>query len=103
MILHIAVFGLLVLIVFLNYNNYTVRKNIHAQKKIDILYWLMVFAGVSAVLQSGTASGDWIILSVPLSVFMGIQFVNFKAAWFAEALHFFFLIFCLALQFWALL
>lgn len=102
-ILHVVVFGLLVLIAFLNYNNYTVRKNIHAQKKIDILYWLMVFAGVSATIQSGITSGDWIILSVPMAVFMGIQFVNFKSAWFAESLHFFFLIFSLGLQFWALL
>lgn len=102
-ILQLIFFGSLILFTLLNYNGFTVRKSIHAQKKIDILYWFMLFSGLSVCIQSSVDSRDWAVVVVPLGIFTGMLFSQWKINWFAEALHFILLMACLALQFWSLL
>lgn len=94
-----GLFVIAIIFVIINNGAYLMKRNIQAQKKISILYWIMFSTFIGALFQFNLAFEHLIMLAPPLSVFLAFTFSNFKKP-FAEALHFLILIFALTLQ-WA--
>jgi len=97
---HAGFFGLLLLISLFNYGTFKQRKNIHTQKKVDLLLWLLFFGFIVIVLQSDIGVEDWIALAIPLACFIAMILARSAQIVLLEVVHFLFLAGALALQFW---
>ncbi|MEE9438539.1 MAG: DUF6427 family protein, partial [Saprospiraceae bacterium] len=85
--------------VLFNYSKYTIRKSIQAHKKIDILYVLMLVSVLLILLDKNFSSSQALLYVIPLSVFIGINFINIKNHMIQELLHLAALGLLFALQF----
>jgi hypothetical protein len=93
-----ALFVVVMAYVLANSNLYLAKKNIQVQKKINILYWVLIAAGLSVPFQVHITFEHLMMLAPALGVFLGLSFTSFKHQW-AEALHFLMVVLVLALQF----
>ena len=82
----VSIFGSLILLTIIMSGSFFSKRNISAQKFIEILFWLMIFAGLSLVFQSNLQIGSLLIFSVPLGILLSLSFLNMGSAA-AEALH----------------
>lgn len=94
----IALFVVVIGYVLANSNLYLAKKNIQVQKKINILYWVLIAAVLSVPFQVNITFEHLMMLAPALGVFLGMSFTSFKPQW-AEALHFLMVVLVLALQF----
>ena len=81
--------GILLLIIFaiFNYRNYTFKKSIQAQRKVDILFWMLFSFGILFMI-SGTIISEMVVLIfVPLAIFYNINFNNIKNPLIQESIH----------------
>ena len=97
-IIQIAFFSIWLLATLLQYNPFTLKKNIHAQKKVDLCYWLLLFGGIIAVFSSKVGEVEWLVLAVPLSILMAMTFLRIRNKLSAELIHFLLLISILVIQ-----
>ncbi len=96
--LQMALFGGLVTLVFFNYASFTLKKNIHVQKKINLMYmWLIILFGI-VLIQSGIFYEEWTILSLPLACFLAMFFARSRQWLILEIIHFGILLSVLTLQ-----
>ena len=96
--LQMALFGGLVILVLFNYSSFTLKKNIHVQKKINLMYmWLFILFGIVLV-QSGIFYEEWTILSLPLACFIAMFFARSRQWLILEIMHFGILLSVLILQ-----
>jgi len=49
----------------LNYANYTLKKSIQTQKKIDILYWFMISSLIMFFLSANIDASQVLLLCIP--------------------------------------
>lgn len=96
--LNLLLFASLLVFVLANNNTYLSKKNIQVQKKINILYWILISSGIGAVFQHGLTFEHLLTLSPALGVFLALSFTDMKKQW-AESIHFLMIIAALALQF----
>lgn len=94
----VLLFALLTGFVVFSNNTYMIKKNIQVQKKISVLYWILVVAGISAPFQAGLTFEHFLMLTPTLGIFLGLTFTNMKSQW-AEAIHFIMVVLALSLQF----
>jgi hypothetical protein len=92
------IFAVAVLYGILNNNEYLAKKNIQVQKKISILYWVLVSAGVAALFQSNLTFEHLMMLAPPLGIFFGLSFTAMRPQW-AESIHFLMVVGALTMQF----
>ena len=97
---HAGFFGLMLLVSLFNFGAFKHRKNIHTQKKIDLLLWLLIFGFVVILLQVDIGVADWIVLTIPLSCFIAMIIAQSKQVIILEVIHFLFFAGSLALQVW---
>ncbi len=71
-------FGLLIGLALLSYGIYMSKKNIKPQKYISILYWGLLVTTLTFFFQSGINLEHLMIVSVPLAIFLGLNFTQFK-------------------------
>jgi hypothetical protein len=95
----LGVFGLLLLIIFLNGGQYTLKQNIQFQKKISVLYWYLFFVILAAFIQPGIELNHLLLFAPAMSIFLGLSFSNMSLQW-SEALHFLALIGIMAAHYW---
>ena len=93
----LAFIGFLTLVALLSYSYYTGRRTIDVQKKIDIMYWGLLFGGLSLLVQTSPGLEHLLILSVPLGILLSLHFVQLSKS-LAEALHFILFISVIILQ-----
>lgn len=74
----IGFFGLLIVFTLLSYGIYMSKKNIKPQKYISILYWALFVSVLTIFFQSGIKVEHLMIVSVPLAIFLGLNFTQFK-------------------------
>ncbi len=91
-------FTVLIAYVALASRSYFAKRNIQAQKKISILYWVMASVLVGAVFQKNLAFEHLLMLAPPLGVFLAFSFSEMKSQW-SESIHFLLVLGVLALQF----
>ena len=94
----LAIFVIATIFVLANNNFYLAKKNIQVQKKINILYWVLIAAGISAPFQADVTFEHFLLLAPTLGIFLGLSFTSMKSQW-AEAIHFLMVVLVLALQF----
>ena len=94
--INIGVIGLLVLVAVFQHSQIMQKRIMQAQKKIDVFYWLMVFAGITLFAQADFGADHILLLVPPLGFLTGIQFATMDKR-VAELLHLF--LFLLALFF----
>jgi hypothetical protein len=100
---HAGFFGVLLLISLFNFGTFKQRKNIHTQKKIDLLLWLLLFGFIVILLQTDIGVEDWIVLTIPLACFIAMILARSTQMILLEVVHFLFLAASLALQLWFIL
>lgn len=82
----LGLFLVLMLISVLNYNNYVSKKNIRAQKSVNVLYWAALLSIPTLIIQAAISPEHFMILAIPLGAFMSFSFINMSKP-VAEALH----------------
>ncbi len=87
-IITLSVTGLLLLISLLGYTQIIARKNIHAQKKIDILYALLFFSLMMSFFPRTISVQFLMVLMIPLALFMAILIRMIRHPAIAESIHF---------------
>ncbi len=80
-----------VVYVFLNYNSLIAKKSIQVQKKIDILFWLLLFTLISFLVFNTENVYHLVIVALPLSLLVAAQISDSKYKLFYEVGHIFIL------------
>lgn len=93
----LGLFFLAIIFVILNNGAFMSKRNIQSQKKIGILYWVMISALIGVFFQANLSLEHLIMLALPLGVFLAFTFSSMKKQT-AEAIHFLILVIVLALQ-----
>lgn len=93
--------GWILLAVFtvFNYNVYTLKKSIQAQKKVDILFWILFGSAVMLFLMSDVVGYNVLLMCIPLAIFLNVHLVNIKNPLTQELIHVLFLILLFSLNF----
>ena len=86
--LQFAFFGLLFIIAMFNSASFTLKTNIHVQKKISMLYWLMFFVFSIVLVQSNVGQNEFVALGIPLGCFIAMLFIRSKQLLLLEIFHF---------------
>lgn len=63
------------------------KKNIQVQKKVDILYWVLLFSGVIVILYSPSNAQVLWVAAMPLSMILAIKLSDKKSIFLAEIFH----------------
>lgn len=84
--IYIAI-ALLSVFCILSYRQYTIKKSIQAQKKIDILFWLMMFSGLFALTSNTMHPSTLVLFFIPLSSLISTNFLNIKNTLIQEVIH----------------
>jgi hypothetical protein len=92
------IFFLLTGFVIFNNSAYLIKKNIQEQKKVNVLYWVLVSAGIAAPFQTGLTYEHFLLMAPTLGIFLALSFTSMKHQW-AEAIHFLLLVVALSMQF----
>ena len=93
----VAFIGLLLAYHILSYGEYFKKKNIQVQKRISVffLFFLTTFFGI--FFQTNTDATNILVLAIPLAIFSGFAFVDFKQRT-ASSLHWIWLVLVIVLQ-----
>lgn len=102
-IITLSVMCLLLLISILSYSQIIARKNIHAQKKIDTIYTMVLFCIPMALFLPLISIQYLMILAIPFALFMAILLRMIRHPAIAESLHFILFITALVTQFISIL
>ncbi|WP_235295313.1 hypothetical protein [Portibacter lacus] len=86
-ILYLAVIGITILYAIVRYNTFTMKIAIQVQKKVDIIYWFMMFSLIMMFFINGVSITHLVILSVPFAMFIGLSYEKMKSSMIAEVLH----------------
>jgi hypothetical protein len=82
--------GLVILLVLIRYSSFQHKKTIQIQKKISILYWMLLIAGLSTIFQPVLDTNHWLGAAIPAGILLSLFFTQIKPRW-AETLHLFLL------------
>lgn len=77
----------LALFAFIRYGDIRKKKNVAAQKKIDILYWFMFLTIPTLFFWNNIELNHLIILTPMLSIFLGMYLLSLKNRGMAEIIH----------------
>lgn len=102
-ILYLVAIGVIVIYCIVRYNTFTMKSAIQVQKKVDIVYWFMLFSLLIMFFVNGITFTHLVILAIPFSMFIGLSFEKMKNSMIAEMIHVIILIAILFTQFQGLL
>ena len=91
-------FGFLILLSLFSQGIYSFKKSIQIQKFQTVLFWTMVFAGISTLFQTNVGMEQLVFVAPSLAFFMMYTFLKFERGT-AEAFHIFWIFLIIALQF----
>lgn len=83
----ILLFALAIVSVVFNYYSLRKKKSIQSQKKIDILYWLLIFSPIMILFWNRIDVYSLLVLAIPLSILTGILIYRIKNQLLSEVLH----------------
>jgi hypothetical protein len=96
--LKLGIMGALLLLVLLMSGQFFSRKTINAQKYVSLVYWLLIFSGLTILIQSGLEVTRMLVIALPLAVLISMAFKKIGSGT-AEALHMLLLGIALIFQF----
>jgi len=94
----LSLLGLLLLLVIFSQGQFMQKRNIQAQKSINLLYWGLLIGGLALVVQGNVQEDAALIIAIPLGMLLSLQF-NLMRANIAELLHLILLVIVLFLQY----
>lgn len=94
----VVFFGLLIAFHILSSGEYNKKKSIQAQKRISVFYVFMLASFFTIFFQAQTDVTNLLVLTIPLSIFMGFAFINLSKNM-STTLHWVLLFLVLAMQF----
>ena len=80
--------GIVIVLILIRYSSFQYKKTIQIQKKISILYWMLLIAGVTMLIQPGLDTTHWIAAAIPAGILLGLFFTQLEPRW-AETVHLF--------------
>ncbi len=83
----VSVSALLLLLAIFSYSSQTSKKTIQAQKKIDILYWVLLLSIPGLFLLQDITVLYLLVIMIPLSILMSNIFLQIKNAMTQELIH----------------
>jgi hypothetical protein len=84
--------GLFILIFLFNYGNYSGKKVISGQKRVSILFWFLVFNGLSIFFYKDISLQHVILFLIPFSIFLSVNLLDMKNKIWPELVHLFFVL-----------
>ena len=103
LILQLVFFGILVIITLVNFPSFTLKKNIHVQKKVNMMYTFLFLSPLVLLIQAGVYFEEWTVLCLVLAFFLALLFVRSRQLLILEVIHFAMLLSVLGLQIYTLL
>ncbi|MEO5581883.1 MAG: hypothetical protein ABIR66_04280 [Saprospiraceae bacterium] len=97
-LLRYGLYILIVMLIFLLYNEFRRKKHIQAQKKIDILYISLVISMIAILFHLPAGTGNLLMSAPMLGIFIGLLFSHFKNINVPEMIHLFLFMAVLILQ-----
>lgn len=98
---HYLKFGLVILLILISVfslNSYLKRKNIQVQKNVNVLFWGLLFGGITTLFQANITVEHLLIIGAPLGVFFSFNLINMSRSN-AEITHLLFFVGVLLLQY----
>ena len=95
----LGIFGILSLIAFFSFGTYFQKQSIQAQKYIHVLYYFMLVSVLTILIQKGIRPSHLMLLAIPLSLLLPLNFLSFKNKNLASTLHLVWMILVLAIQY----
>jgi len=83
----IIVFGIILLYILLNFNNYGKKNSVHAQRKVEVLFWFIAFSALTFLFQPGIRLDHLLVMSVPVGILLGFSILAIENKQIAEVLH----------------
>lgn len=93
----LLVWGVLLLVMLFQYAVFTQKRNMQSQRRIAILFWLLLFSITTLPLQKNLGTEQALVAALPIAYLSGIWFYNLKKNW-SELLHFLLFLVALAIQ-----
>jgi len=90
---------LLAVFAVVNYNKYTIKKSIQAQKKVDILFWILFGSAVMLFLISDVVAYNVLLMCIPMAIFLNVNLMSIKSPLTQELIHAGFLVLLFSLNF----
>ena len=78
---------LFILITIFSYGSYSMKKSIQVQKKIDILFWMILSALIALFINDNLTVDHLLMLSAPLGILLSMNLLKIKSAIFPELIH----------------
>ncbi len=91
----------LLLITLVSYTQNISRKVRETQKKVNILYWMLLIAALTVLFQANIQLDHLLVLAFPMGVLLSFNFIQLQPNW-GELLHFFLLLAILFFQYQSL-
>ena len=91
----------ILLVVLLRYGRYSFKMVIDVQKKIDLLFWILLAGGLATFTCPLLSQVHWLIALVPVGLLLGLLF-TYMPRRSADAVHLVLLVIILFLQLWPL-
>lgn len=90
-IIAISVYGMLFMIVFFSYNKYGLKKRVEVQKKIDIIFWYMIFCVPAIILTQNISLASLVIIAPAISLLLNLNMSQTNNKLMLEMIHLLFL------------
>lgn len=85
--LKVGILCFLMLFVIFNYSNYGKKNNVHAMRKVDVLFWFLIFPLVTFLFQSGIRLDHALITAAPMGILLGFSVLNIQNKMISEVVH----------------
>ncbi len=95
----VVLFGILILTVLGSANIYFQKQSIRSQKNIQILYYFIFISLLTAFIQKGIRVEQFLLLAIPLSLMLPLNFLEFRKREIGSGIHLTWLIGILFLQY----
>ena len=82
-----GVFMMIIILVVLGYNGFTMKKSIQVQKKIDVLYWTVLVSALSVFLVDNITESHFIVVIAPISGLFALLFLRIRNKMTMELIH----------------
>lgn len=95
----VVLFGLLILTVLGSGNIYFQKQSIRSQKNIQVLYYFIIISLLTVLIQKGVRLEQLLLLTIPLSLMLPLNFLDFRKREIGSGIHLGWLIGILFLQY----
>ncbi len=86
-IITISIIGILILYVFLSYNAYRIKKAIDVQKKIDLVYWVMLISVFITLISDDVSLRELAIPAIAIAILFSMSFSRIQNKVLTELIH----------------